>query len=68
MSDQIYPTLFCGMTAEEVQKLKQQHKDMLIALKHISQLGLNKNVSSKDLLMSAKRIAGYSVFRIEAKS
>lgn len=68
MSEQISPTLFCGITAEEVQKLKQQHNDMFIALKHISQLGLDKNVSSKDLLMSAKRIAGYSIFRIEAKS
>lgn len=68
MSEQIYPTLFCGMTAEEVQKLKQQHNDMFIALKHISQLSLNKNGSSKDLLMLAIRIANYSIFRIEAKS
>lgn len=33
MSEQISPTLFCGMTAEEVVNLKKQRDDLLVILK-----------------------------------
>ena len=29
MTEQIYPILFCGMTAEEVQELKKQNDELI---------------------------------------
>lgn len=68
MSEQISPTLFCGMTAEEVCKLKEyaskaneQCNDLLLALIDIAETNASKHGTTKMMLDRAIFIANEAI-------
>lgn len=61
MSEQIYPTLFCGMTAEEVCKLKENCANLLNALIDIAETNASQHGTTMMMINRAMFIANEAI-------